>query len=354
MKIVQLIDSLDIGGGERMAVNLANYFNEIQVPNLLISTRKGGALEVLVNNKSSLEIYSKTNTLDFSTFFKILKKIKDFNPTIIHAHDSSIFWAALIKLFIPRLQLIWHAHYGGFSSQNDRFGSKVKFIQNLIDFVIVVNLNLLSWVNSNLSKVSKAVYIGNFPEKISKCQFERQELKLIISVANLKKPKDHKTLVLAFSKFLKLRSGYKLALIGSLDDANYLEELNSIIESESIQDHVLLLGPIVDMKEWFDKARMGILSSTIEGLPVSLLELGLSGIPVISSRVGACPSLLEEGKGGYLFHPEDVEELTENMIYLVDHPDDSKTKAQVFEQKVKTEFGGDNFYREYTELIKLS
>lgn len=354
MRVVQLIDSLDIGGGERMAVNLANYFDGIQLPNLLISTRKGGALEVLVNNKSSLEIYSKSNTLDFSTFFKILKKIKTFKPTVIHAHDSSIFWAAMLKVFVPDTQLIWHAHYGGFSSHNDRFGKKVNYIQNLIDSVIVVNRDLLTWVNSNLSKVSKAVYIGNFPERISNCQFERAELTLLICVANLKNPKNHRTLVLAFSKFLKLRPGYKLALIGSLDDANYLEELNSIIESESIQDHVLLLGPMVDMKEWFDKARMGILSSTIEGLPVSLLELGLSGIPVISSRVGACPSLLEEGKGGYLFHPEDVEELTENMIYLVDHPEVSKTKAEVFEQKVKTEFGGDNFYREYIELIKLS
>lgn len=57
-----------------MAVNLANLLTEKGIPNLLISSRKGGPLEVLVKDQSSLLILSKKGTLDFLTFFDLLKK----------------------------------------------------------------------------------------------------------------------------------------------------------------------------------------------------------------------------------------------------------------------------------------
>lgn len=352
MRIVQLIDTLDVGGGERMAVNLANYFSEKQIPNLLISTRKGGQLEGLIKNLDGLSVFSKSNALDVVTFFKIVKRINSFGPTIIHAHDSSVFWASLLKIIFPKVLLVWHAHYGGFSSKDARFGKKVKFLQVMIDRVIVVNSDLLTWVRSEFPKISKAAYIGNFPDTISVLYPERDPLKWVISVANLKKPKNHRVLVLAFSEFLKTHTGYKLALIGTMDDPHYLDEINRLIRTEGIEEHVHLVGPVVALKEWFDKARMGVLSSTIEGLPVSLLELGLSGVPVISTRVGACGDLLEDGRCGYLVPPNDASELSTAMGRLVDQADETQSKANLFENKVKAEFGGDNFFREYRTLLE--
>ncbi|GAB3218777.1 glycosyltransferase [Algoriphagus aestuariicola] len=351
MRVLQLIDSLDVGGGERMAVNLANYFSENQIPNLLISTRKGGPLEKLIKSPNSLEVFSKSNVLDLATFIRILRKVRSFDPSIIHAHDSSIFWAALIKLLYPKAMLVWHAHYGGFSSANGRFGKKIKFLQAAIDRVIVVNSELLAWVKSDFSMIPKAAYIGNFPDRVSECHVEREKLKWIISVANLKKPKNHVVLVRAFSEFIKSHTGYKLALIGTMDDPEYVEEVNRVIQAEDVQEHVHLLGPVMELKEWFDKARMGILSSHVEGLPVSLLELGLSGVPVISSRVGACGDLLEAGRCGYLVEPNDSGELSMAMRNLVDNKEETRVKAMRFENKVKTEFGGDSFFRKYSALL---
>lgn len=351
MRVVQLIDSLEIGGGERMSVNLANFFSEKEIPNLLVATRKGGALQALVKNQKSLLIFSKRSALDFITFYKILRNLKPFVPTIFHAHDSSIFWAVLLKFFFPRAMVVWHAHYGGFSSQDARFGKKIKYLERFIDRVIVVNRDLLAWVNSGLSRIPKAAYIGNFPNRISGENVTRSNSKWIISVANLKHPKDHQTLILAFSKFLKANPGFQLALIGSHEDPAYLSRVVELIQKENLENSIQLTGPVIHLKEWFEKARIAVLSSTVEGLPVSLLELGLSGVPVISSEVGACLDLLEKGTCGFLVPSKSVEALADALDYAINNPQEASKRSELFYQKITREFGGDNFFRQYSALI---
>ncbi|HSF54568.1 MAG TPA: glycosyltransferase family 4 protein [Algoriphagus sp.] len=351
MRIIQLIDSLDIGGGERMAVNLANLFEEKGIANLLIASRKGGPLEELIHAKSSLVILSKKRTLDLPTFFELFGKIKKFKPTVIHAHDSSIFWAAILGLFLPNTQIVWHAHYGGFSSDSGRFGKKVKYIQRGIDRVIAVNFELLDWVKKELPHIPKSKFIGNFPDRITFKQVERNSLNWIISLANLKKPKNHRNLILAFSEVTKTYPNLMLALIGTCEDVKYLRELQELIHSKKLHDRVSITGPVIALKDWFDKARFAVLSSDVEGLPVSVLELGMSGVPIVCSAVGACPDLLENGRCGYLAVPNDVSSLASQMIELIENPIEANAKSQRFKEKVKTEFGGDKFFEEYRTLI---
>lgn len=351
MRVVQIIDSLDVGGGEKMAVNLANLFEEKETPNLLVSTRKGGPLEVLLKNRDSLVLLEKKRTFDFSTFVKLLKKVREFKPTVVHAHDSSIFWAAVLAIFLPKTKVIWHAHYGGFSSENSRFGKKVRYFQKWIDAVVVVNSDLLEWVKNEFPQIRHSRFIGNFPEKISDASVDRSDLKWIICVANLKKPKNHINLVLAFSQVVQKYSEMRLALIGSCEDSKYLREVKDLIKNLQLEDKSEITGPIISLKKWFDKARFAVLSSDMEGLPVSVLELGLSKVPVLCSAVGACPDLLENGNCGYLANPYDVSSLSLQMLHMIENSDEAKSKSEHFQQKILDEYGGNNFFEEYSAMI---
>jgi len=351
MRVVQLIDSLDIGGGERMAVNLANLFNEKGIPNLLVATRRGGSLEVLVNDQNSLVLLCKKRALDCITFFNLLKRIKAFNPSVIHAHDSSIFWATILGFFLPKTRVVWHAHFGGFSSDKGRFGKQVRYIQDRIDSVIAVNLDLLDWVKKELPRIPKSKFIGNFPDKISDQAVDRSSKNWIISLANLKKPKNHRNLVLAFSKVIKTNPTLKLALIGTCEDEEYLRDLQGLIQSEKLEEKITITGPVIALKDWFDQARFAVLSSDVEGLPVSILELGLSGVPVLCSAVGACPELLGEGRFGYLATPNNQESLESQMIKMIEKHEKAFSKSLLFKEKVMSEFGGDNFFKEYSTLF---
>lgn len=351
MRVVQLIDSLAIGGGERMAVNLANLFSDKGIPNLLVASRKGGPLEVLVKDQRSLVILRKKQTLDFITFFNLLKRIRAFHPSVIHAHDSSIFWATILGVFLPKTRVVWHAHFGGFSSDNSRFGKQVRYIQNGIDSVIAVNLDVLEWVKKEFPHIPKAKFIGNFPDKISDQAVDRSSKYWIISLANLKKPKNHRNLILAFSKVALTNPALKLALIGTCEDEEYLRDVKGLIQSEKLEEKIKITGPVIALKDWFDQARFAVLSSDVEGLPVSVLELGLSGVPVLCSAVGACSDLLGEGRFGYLATPNNPASLESQMIKMIENHEEVFSKSERFKEKVMSEFGGDKFFKEYNTLF---
>lgn len=352
MRILQLIDSLAIGGAERMAVNLANLFLEKDIPNLLVASREAGPLYGLLKDQQVFKTLGKTKTLDQNAFKRLIRLIKEFKPTHLHVHDSSVFWGVALKVFFPNIQLIWHAHYGGFSSSDKRFGGKLKFIQYGINFMIAVNEDLLVWAEKEIPRVTKKVFIENFPDVAGDFKKSEKLSKTIICVANLKSPKNHHLLIRAFSEFQKINPDFELLLLGSCPDPIYLKEIQTLISENDLDRSVKIVGEVLDLRPYFELSRFAVLASQAEGLPVSLLELGLAKVPILCTRVGQCQDLLEDGKLGYLVNSDDLETMVSKLFELTDHPGEASEKAELFYQKVTKSYGKENFLKKYTELIE--
>ncbi len=350
MKILQLIDSLSVGGAERMAVNLANLFTRKGISNVLVSSRKEGPLAQFILNRESYYCLGKKSTFDVSAFRKLLKLAREFEPTHLHVHDSSIFWAFMLKKFLPNTKLIWHAHYGGLFTSDSRFGNKIKYIASSIDYVIVVNQDLKAWVKTEFPAIIATAYIENFPDIPFKVKREHPQSE-ILCLANLKSPKNHHLLVRSFAEFLKTSPGYKLQLVGSTDDIQYLESLKKEIEKLEIQSHVTIAGQSLNLIGYFENAEFAVLSSDIEGLPVSLLELGLAKVPIISTEVGQCKELLGKGKFGFLTPPGDEIKLTEMLTFVSENKELAEKKAEAFYFHVSEKYGFKNFIDKYFLLL---
>ena len=112
MRILQIIDSLEAGGAERMAVNYANSLAITIEFSGLVVTRKEGPLLNQVSNKVSYLYLDKKGTIDLKSLFKLRKFVIENKVEVIHAHSTSFFLAFLLKLSGPNLKLIWHDHYG--------------------------------------------------------------------------------------------------------------------------------------------------------------------------------------------------------------------------------------------------
>ncbi|WP_141841384.1 glycosyltransferase [Flavobacterium branchiophilum] len=112
LRIVQLIDSLDAGGAERMAVNYADVLmSEIAFSGLVV-TRKEGLLKSQLKSEISYLFLNRKRILDFFVIIKFLKFLNKNNINWIHAHSSSIFFAVMIKFLKPSIKIIWHDHFG--------------------------------------------------------------------------------------------------------------------------------------------------------------------------------------------------------------------------------------------------
>lgn len=104
MRIVQIIDSLETGGAERMAVNYANSLsNQIEFSGLIV-TRKEGLLRNYVSKNVFYLFLEKKSSFDLKAVFKLKNYIKSNNVDIMHAHSSSFFIAVLVKIMMPKIK----------------------------------------------------------------------------------------------------------------------------------------------------------------------------------------------------------------------------------------------------------
>jgi len=345
LKILQLIDTLHIGGAERMAVNIANVLSEQNYENVLVVTRANGPLAELLPSRTIFLQLQKKSSFDIVTFYKLLNFIKLEKPTVLHAHSTSIYWGILIKLLYPSLKMLWHDHNG--------FNSKqlIKFLSWNLDGVIVVNDILFRWSIHNL-RMKNIFFLRNFPYLINlNLSFKKTNF-IILHLANLRLPKDHLTLIEAI-RILKTKTNDQFQLICAGIDLNddYSVKLKHKVNANNLENIITFTGSVKNISFLLEQASLGVLSSQSEGLPISLLEYGLAALPVVVTDVGQCGEVVGNGKFGLVVPPSNPEKLAEGILWHIENRKSSIELGQSFRKHVEDEYGSNRFLRDYIQFI---
>lgn len=357
MRVVQLIDTLRAGGAERMAVNMARVFSDHGVSNALVVSRDSGFQQERVPGSTSFCLLEKKAFYDLSAFFKLVKFVKDFRPSVIHAHSTSVFWAVLLKAFVPNTRLIWHDHYGLIDQVKPGDRKPEKWVSRWIDGVVVVNEKLKNWVlrETSLSK-SHVALISNFP-LLYRPVFRNDSLSnpvVLIQLANLRRQKNHFLSIAALEKIQQTsRKDIELWFVGNKNlEPDYTLEIEAYLEERKLQSSVKLLGEIELVEDLFEKAHVGILSSDSEGLPVSLLEYILASLPVVVTDVGECNKVLLGGKLGKVIPSKDVDAFASAIQETIDDYEESLLISQNAKKHIELEYGAEGFITKYQTFVE--
>lgn len=351
MKVLQLIDSLNIGGAERMAVNMANAFNDNNIDNVLICARTSGPLEKFIPEGTKFVELKKSSSFDLLAFMKLVRIIKAESPNVIHAHSTSIYWAIAIKFFMPAVILIWHDHDGLSESIDDSNRKILKWLSNYINGVVAVNEILKQWSLRNM-KTKNIVFLRNFPYLKNLNPSHRSGRNIILHIANLRPQKDHFTLIKAV-KVLKesSQSPFEVWCVGNDNQDNYSRSVKNMVKEFNLEEEVKFIGSADDITGLLENATIGILTSQSEGLPVSLLEYGLAALPVIVTDVGQCSEVVGNGKFGVVVSPSNPRELYEALLNCFKNKEESSKLGFSFQQHVARTYGHQNFIFEYSKFI---
>lgn len=105
--------------------------------------------------------------------------------------------------------------------------------------------------------------------------------------------------------------------------------LRRLVKKLGVQQHVNFLGALSEqqMKQAFLDANVYVMPSAIENSPNSLCEAQILGVPVVASYCGGTPTLVEEGKTGFLYRYEEVEMLAQTVIRLFAQSDFTELSA---------------------------
>jgi glycosyltransferase involved in cell wall biosynthesis len=319
MRIIQIIDSLEAGGAERMAVNYANALAcEIEFSGLVV-TRKEGPLLGQIKDKVPYLFLNKKRSIDLKAIFKLRKFVIENKVEIVHAHGTSFFTATVLKFTHPKVKIVWHEHYGARANQSRTDNLVLLFSSLFFSSVFVVNKQLKLWVKKILF-TNKVFYIPNFitlDTTQKSTTLKGNDGKRIVCVANLKKPKNHVTLLYVFQEMKLQTLGWSIHLIGKDYNDEYSNQLKEFIGANNLENDIFLYDSKNDIQNILSQSSLGVLCSTDEGFPLSLLEYGLAQLPVVSTNVGYCPEIIKDGLNGLLFDPLNNIQLQQQLQKMI-------------------------------------
>jgi len=349
MRVLQLIDSLDAGGAERLAVTYANVFPEYVEHSFICASRKEGVLKEKIKDNVTYFFLNKKSTLDIKAIFALRRLLKRHKINVVHAHSTSYFLATLVKILRPSTKLVWHEHHGNRVSTTRMDNKALYLCSFFFNRIVVVNQALAQWCQTHLAKNS-ATYVPNIVPVSSLNISHKNREKSIVCLANLRIPKDHLNLIKAFQRTRTAFPDWKLQLIGKDNDDTYSRDAKEYIYKNALKSSVEILGVRSNTEQFLEKATIGVLSSSSEGLPMALLEYGAFGLAVIATNVGDCGKVI--GTFGKVVPSKDEKALSDAMLEYMRDVEHREKDSYDFHTHIKKVYSPEAVLPELIKIYK--
>lgn len=349
MKILQLIDTLNPGGAEKMALNYYRALKKRSLTSVLVVTRELGVWGEELNEESDFYFLNKKSTFDIRALRQLKKIIIENDINIVQAHGTSWFFAVLCKLTGSEIKLIWHDHYGNSEFLEKRPLKALKIFSGYFDGIISVNNTLKQWAREKLHFKKNIIFLPNFV--LEKNTDDIKSLKgeadyKLICVANLRPQKDHFNLLRAFD-ILRKEFSVSLHLFGR----DYMDAYSKLLKMEfDKRKDVYYYGEVNDVIPYLNNADIGVLSSKSEGLPLALIEYGLAGLAVVCTDVGECRNVTS-GKAK-LVPPGDSELLAKFLESYLLYPEERMRDSKALKKQINELYSESHVVEEYLSFIQ--
>ena len=355
IRILQLIDSLEAGGAERMAVSYANALNRNLGFGALITTRSEGALKSQLDKNVIYGFLNRKSTLDIKALFSLRRFVLQNNITHIHAHSSSVFFGVLLKMVQPKLQLIWHDHYGNSEMLTQRPTIALQIASLFVSQIIAVNNKLKNWSQEKLW-CEKVTYLPNFTGVssggiVDATLLKGEEGKRIICLANLRPQKNHKMLLEVAKKINETNPTWTFHLIGKDFNDAYSQGIKDDIKAFGLTNCVFIYGSKQDVSEILEQSSIGILTSLSEGLPIAILEYGFHKLPIVATSVGEIPLVVDNEKEGLLVKSDNVSEFVIALKKIIGSEILQNNFANSLHQKIVENYSEEAVIQQYLKCI---
>ena len=255
------------------------------------------------------------------------------NVKIIHIHGS--YGASVLRKFVVsffaknifRKKVIYHIHS---SEYYQKYNAGSKFYKRLCNYILHhadrVGCLTPKWKDLFTQKfgLSNSIVIHNM---VSPPDFDFHNRKSHqegepIRFAFLGLIDEKKGIFDLVNMIAEHKTCFQGKVIIHIGGEGKSDQLKSIIEENGLQD-------IIDYKGWvneegknilFHEVNGFILPSYNEGLPVCILEAMSFGLPIIATRVGGIPEIMEDGVNGFLFERGDKDAMKSAMMAYIENP----------------------------------
>lgn len=187
-----------------------------------------------------------------------------------------------------------------------------------------------------------------------KCLKKEKNSKIVTMIANFFNPKDHITVIKAWSKLDKKHNA-KLVFAGKgrvKDCLKNYHNATSLVESLHLQDSVYFLDEVEDVNSLLSITDVGLLSSRSEGCPNVLLEYMGAHLPIIGTDIPGIQEIIPDIQKQYLFEVGDIEECAKKINFLLSNKLEAEVAGKKNYEYLLKNFYNNDMYEHYTTILK--
>jgi glycosyltransferase involved in cell wall biosynthesis len=347
---MHILPSLYTGGAEKFCIDVCNELannpeNEVYLCSLEKLNDKQQIMFDKIDKKVrflSMNKVGKHPTL----MFDIYKMLKEIKPDITHTHLRAQVYAAfgLIVNGIPNVHTVHSL------AQKETTAGKRKFYALLYRYFNFTPVSISTEVLKSVQEeygVSYCEKIDNGVQKLVPTDVFSETKKFIdklktddltkifVNIGRVYPVKNQKLLIEAFDKLFDNGLDAHLLIIGSRQIVpEYAKACEALVKHT---DRIHFLDEKSNVSDYLFLSDAFCLSSSHEGMPMTILEAMSIGLPTIATPVGGIPDIVDEGINGFLSKDLSVDTYVEAIQRFLNHPSLDKQKIiEKFDLKIES------------------
>lgn len=353
-KILMISLGKDYGGAEKLIENIVKNSEDDKF--ILVISKKSGFSKKgkIPQNIKVIEVENNLKNI-VQNITKISKIIKNEKCNIIHSHGTPSNLISILIKELCRVKMITTIH----SDLNYDFsGNKLK-VYKAIEKLTILKANRVITVSKDLkNKLEKRAWGKknnietiynriNFEENLNYKKNMDDEIRLL-SIGRLEEVKNIELSIDILRKLKERGNKIFYTIVGEGSSEKILKEK---VVRLGLEEDVQFLGYRTDVKKIMNENDILILTSKMEGIPITIIEGFATKMIVIATNVGGIPEMIIDGQNGILIE-ESLEKSTEKIERIIKNKEkleEIKEKAfKTYEKNWKMK----NVFEEYIEVYE--
>jgi glycosyltransferase involved in cell wall biosynthesis len=344
MKVLQVIDALNVGGAERIVVNLSNLLYNTGLDISILLLVEDGELLQNVHPKIKiyrLERYQKFSIGKMKRTSSIIKKYD-----IVHVHLKHNYrYLKIVSLLFTKKKIILHDH-SHLQHIRRSFVRKLKdsFFKNILkpDYYIGVSSEICLWAEKILQiKKNRIFKLTNIVTREDTTNIKNDKKECLVLVSNITRIKN-----ISFALKIVKITGLNLTIYGKVYDKEYMDELIKERNQLDIQEKVKVISNVINIQKILPKYKFALHTSKKETGPLAVIEYLAQGIPFLSYDTGEVISTIKKDLPELIMNTFDEKRWADTIKKVIDTP---KKKIETVYLK---HFNPKNYTNQCLEIYK--
>lgn len=317
--VVHVIWHLDIGGGELFLRDLACELAARDISQQIFTIGPPGPLAFeLAARGIPVTAFRKSTTLGLLVVFRMAKALRRLEPRIVQTHGEAGSYWGLLAARLAGLRVVSLVYQNYDETPLKMMASRI--LLRWPERVIAGSRDVARFLIDTLDVPGDSVVTipcGIVPVPALPRRRSCTGGPVLVTVGRLVERKGHRVLLEALPI---VRARYPTVTLRIVGDGPLRRELERAALDAGVADAVEFAGTVYPTGRMLASADVFVFPSLVEPQGLAILEAVAANLPVVASRTGGIPELLDDGLDGVLATPGDPADLASAILRMLDDP----------------------------------